>query len=232
VKWVVVATAVLLLLWVGVWIYFYIGLQGEQKAVAALKLNWPEVDYVSLLSRGKLYDLHTLPFTKPSAFERVVGLVLLDTRLTDLSPLADLPYLEMLHAEDTAVEDLSPLAALKRLDYLRVSGTRVRDISPLAGLPRLSDLDISDTAVRSIAPLTGKTSIHYLAMSGTPVTDFNPLATLVELYELKLDRTRITDTAPLMHLTHLSKLILPKETIDAAQAEALGKALRCKVERL
>jgi Leucine-rich repeat (LRR) protein len=66
------------------------------------------------------------------------------TRLSDLSPLAEMTELESLHVSFTEVSDLSPLAGLERLRGLSLYKTPVSDLSPLAGVPGLDLLTTPD----------------------------------------------------------------------------------------
>ena len=89
--------------------------------------------------------------------ERIVSVY---SKGSDLSPFANLSYLEELTAYSAKTSDLTPLAGLKSLDYLDVSGTQVRDLAPLTGLRNLRNLNISGTQVDDLTPLTGLQSLR------------------------------------------------------------------------
>ena len=72
-------------------------------------------------------------------------LVLWDTTIQDLSPLAKLTSLKSLHLWETPFKDLPPLARLTNLERLEVWQTPATDLSPLANLGKLKELYIRDT---------------------------------------------------------------------------------------
>ncbi len=69
------------------------------------------------------------------------------TRVTDLSPLREMPLLEHLDVQETNVKDLAPLAGLRRLEWLDLYGTLVVDYSPLYRLRGLRWLDLGHFAL-------------------------------------------------------------------------------------
>ena len=95
--------------------------------------------------------------------------------VSDLSPLAGLPQLELLDLARNAVLDLSPLAGLTRLSRLEISGNEISDLSPLAGLKRLSVLDLSRNVVSDLSPLAGHTHLWRLNLAGNAISNVEPL---------------------------------------------------------
>jgi hypothetical protein len=87
-------------------------------------------------------------------------LVLGNTQVSDLSPLAGLTGLGTLSLSNTPVSDLSPLAGLTGLGTLSLDSTEVSDLSPLAGLTGLKTLSLDETLVQDLRPLRG---VHKLA---------------------------------------------------------------------
>ena len=60
-------------------------------------------------------------------FHTVVGAEINDTKMSDLSPLADLKNLAGLYVDGTQVSDLSPLANMKNLIWLSVDNKQVSE---------------------------------------------------------------------------------------------------------
>ena len=130
--------------------------------------------------------------------------------LRDLAPLSSLKELKVLwiehatfDAKTAQVGRLSALAALTGLEHLVLHAVSLRDVSPLAKLERLEELDLSCTGV----------------------SDVTSLAALGRLKRLDLTRTLVRDVRPLAALTHLEWLGLSTGAVDAAQLEALQRAL-------
>ena len=123
------------------------------------------------------------PLTKYPRFE---SLNLLGTRVKDLTPLQQLRRLQTLDLTGTAVSDLEPLRELRNLQILSLMETRVTDLSPLARLSNLSSLDLTGAPVSDLSPLTELTGLKSLAITGTLVRDLSPLALLTQLETLSL----------------------------------------------
>ncbi|MGV9599609.1 NACHT domain-containing protein [Streptosporangium sandarakinum] len=87
--------------------------------------------------------------------------------VTDLTPLARRRGLEVLVLEESEVADLGPLADLPQLRYLHLQGSRrVRDLSPLADLEALHEVTLNGTApVLDLAPLAGRPGLRIAAGS-------------------------------------------------------------------
>lgn len=153
----------------------------------------------------------------------VLGLEVISTRVSDLSPIRGFPHLESLRCDGTGsdrrsvLSDLSPLAGLKltsfNCNYSQIADltplkgmplkavscayTRVRDLSPLAGAP-LKHLEFQGSLVSDLTPIRGLPLLS-LNCSMTAVTDFSPLSggRLTSLY---FDETRVSDLSPLATL--------------------------------
>jgi len=103
--------------------------------LASLKISGSNVTDDALRHVGRLTSLEAL--------------VLWDTAVQDLSPLAKLTSLKSLHLWETPVNDLSPLAKLTNLEHLEVWQTPVADLSPLANLEKLKELYVWGTPATS-----------------------------------------------------------------------------------
>ncbi|MBW3598969.1 MAG: hypothetical protein KY475_17065 [Planctomycetes bacterium] len=82
--------------------------------------------------------------------------------LLDLAPLVVL--------RDTNVSHLAPLAGISGLEGLDLSGTPVTDLSPLSGMTRMQYLWLIDTRVTNLAPLTGMTTATIYMDNSQPVS--------------------------------------------------------------
>ncbi len=125
------------------------------------------------------------------------------TQVGDVTPLAGLTSLQSLDLNSTQVGDVTPLAGLTSLQSLDLNYTQVGDVTPLAGLTSLQSLDLNSTQVGDVTPLAGLTSLQYLYLNSTQVGDVTPLAGLTSLQYLYLRNTQVTDVSPLAHLTNL-----------------------------
>jgi len=136
------------------------------------------------------------------------SLSLTNTQVTDLSPLSVLTQLNSLSLMNTQVTDLSPLSVLTQLNSLYLENTQVTDLSPLSVLTQLNRLFLINTQVTDLSPLSILTQLNSLYLINTQVTDLSPLSILTQLEELYLSNTQVTDLSPLCVLTQLNRLFL------------------------
>lgn len=67
-------------------------------------------------------------------FADVLIVVLDDTRVSDITPLQNLPHLNALSLRGSPVSDIEPLSDLTELDWVILKETNVTDLTPLVGL--------------------------------------------------------------------------------------------------
>ena len=171
---------------------------------------------------------HSLEMLPPGLAElkHLQRLILDETQISDLAPLAGLTALEHLSLDNTLVSDLAPLAGvmdfdaieafgdipslegLQKLTVLRLNQTRVSDITPIGHLKGLEILWLDDTQVFDLAALSGLANLKELWVGNTQVRDLSPLAGLDMFEALGLDKTLVSDLAPLAGLTKLKVLLL------------------------
>jgi internalin A len=118
--------------------------------------------------------------------------LLLDTKVTDLSPLENLEYLKVLDENSKpppedhrrwgspdekvlSIKDLTPLRRLHQLEHLGLYHTQVTDLTPLMELKKLKYLDISFTPVKDLSPLRGLDALFTLIIVNTEVESLEPL---------------------------------------------------------
>ena len=109
------------------------------------------------------------------------------TRLSDISMLADLTMLTRLELRDNHISDITPLAGLTQLEVLDISQNPLDggDISPLSGLNMLRELNIRETGLTDLAPVTNFTRLTYLNIHSNPdIPTLAPLANLAKLEQL------------------------------------------------
>lgn len=129
-----------------------------------------------------------------------------NTRISDLSPISDLTSLNLLNLSGSWVSDLSPIANLENLAELYCHSTKVSDISPLANLSNLVQLSLGETQVRELTHIEGLEKLEMLQCAATEVSDLAPLSGLTKLTELYLFKTRVSDLTPIAGLTELTDL--------------------------
>jgi Leucine-rich repeat (LRR) protein len=144
------------------------------------------------LRRLKLYSAKGVQSLDFAFGMRLDTLVLQESAVTDISPLAGMP-LGVLDLKMSQVEDLTPLEGME-LIWLSLERNPVVDISPLQGMP-IESLNLEGTQVTDISALKGM-PLKQLFIRRMPIESLEPIrgAPLKRLY---MDRTRIRTLEPL-----------------------------------
>lgn len=153
--------------------------KAERKATALLKVNQPVPDDIAI---------------------NVRELNLSWSDFSQISLLANFPYVQRLNFHETQISDISALKGMTQLETLDLSSTQISDISVLEGMTQLQRLYLSHTQISDISMLKGMTQLHSLYLDGTNIRDIKVLATLKQLNLVSLIDTSVTDWSPLDHL--------------------------------
>lgn len=162
-------------------------------------------------------DCHDLAFEDIAAIGKLSQLQRLNlnaTRVSTLSPLANLTRLQVLECRETNIVDITPLRRCGELQFLQLNGTRVRDLRPVSRLARLEELYLRDTFVDDIAPLANLKSLEFLGLRGTRVSNVSPLRNLTSLKWLDL-----RNTSAAIHELQALQRALPDCNIEIDQVD-------------
>ena len=131
-----------------------------------------------------------------------------DSQIVDLTPLASLRNLQLLHLSDNQITDITPLSSLSNLQELILYNNRVEDISPLENLNSLITLSLGNNSISDITPLIGLSRLRLLSLKNNPVSNLAPLSNLSSLRVLDLGETQILDITFLGNINSLEFLVL------------------------
>jgi hypothetical protein len=109
-----------------------------------------EIDGISFDEEGKL---------------KVGNLTPLDGKITDLSVIGSMVFLERLALIDQPVTSLGKLNELVLLNELYLNGSDVSDVSTLSSLPSLTTLHLEHTAVKDLSVLEQSQSLREVTVS-------------------------------------------------------------------
>ena len=127
-------------------------------------------------------------------------LSLVETSVSDLSPLVGLPNLTRLDLHSFNLYDITPIACMTNLTHLSLWGN-FSDITPIAGLTNLESLYLNWSQISDISALAGLTNLSILYLNENSISDLTPLAGLTNLTELILSGNQISDLTPLAGLS-------------------------------
>lgn len=142
------------------------------------------------------------PLTDITTLERLT-LYGSGTSVTDLTPLADSPVLEVLEIDNAPVTSLAAVASMPALDYLDLSSSQISDLTPLSALHNLSTLYLWGSKVADLGPLATVSTLERLYLENAPVSDLSPLGSMTSLRALSLYGTAVHDLAPIVGNTEL-----------------------------
>ena len=177
------------------------------RAAVGEALNKPDGDPITGAELARLTELYADFYRHDRGIESLTGLECA-TALTKLTLL------------NSQISDVSPLSGLTALTELWLWGNRISDVSALSGLTALTFLGLEDNQISDVSALSGLTALKKLLLSGNQISDVSPLSGLTALTELSFGDSRgasgnqISDVSPLSGLTALTHLWLPHNQIS------------------
>ena len=108
---------------------------------------------------------------------RLWDLVVLASDIGSLQGLEHAVNLRFLHLSDSRIVDLTPLANLGSLAVLKLYDNEISDISPLANLTHLEELNLAGNQITDFTPLLRLRNLEVIHVQGNP-GDITPLLTL------------------------------------------------------
>ena len=149
--------------------------------------------------------------------QRLTGLVVLSSDISNLQGLEHAENLRFLHITHSLISDLTPLKNLVSLQVLKIWDNEISDIKPLANLTNLEELHLSGNEITDISPLAELVNLRRLYLSTNQIEDVTSLSRLINLQILDLEGNLITDITPLKNLVSLEFLNINANVIDASQ---------------
>ncbi|WP_088809160.1 MULTISPECIES: MucBP domain-containing protein [unclassified Listeria] len=151
------------------------------------------------------------PIINLPKLKRIVGV---NTALTSLEGIQNLPSLEQLELGGDYIQDFSPLLGAKNLTsfsyesyrWLSSDYSAIDDISILAEMPNLQILNLNDNEVSDLSPLSGNSSIQTLILNKNNVQQLAPLENMNNLEVLYLNQNDLTSLDDLATLEGLEIL--------------------------
>ncbi len=104
-----------------------------------------------------------------SEFHYLVDVVCMDLghhNLSSIEFVRSMPNLQYLIIADTRVADLSPLAGLQKLEYLEAFLNGVEDLSPLLECPALRDVNLCFNDITDLSPLMEMEQLEHIWIAG------------------------------------------------------------------
>ncbi|HAZ13381.1 MAG: hypothetical protein A2X86_14845 [Bdellovibrionales bacterium GWA2_49_15] len=171
------------------------------KNLMALNLTGTNISDLTPLSR--LTKMRRLNLAKGTKNQK---------KITDISPLRDMFFLESLDLSMNDVQDIVPLMNMANIERLDLSGNnRIEDISSLRHMKFLTQFSYNCVVT---AQSVGPKEIKEIPCANPLLTDISPLKSLEYLEILKLPNHRIRDISPLAGLFNLSDLDLQHNLIE------------------
>ncbi len=138
----------------------------------------------------------------------VIGGYMNKWKISDMSPLKNLPQLQYLYLTTNQINDYSSLQSLTKLKTLYLHSNQIKDVSFLKGLTQLQILYLRSNEISDVSFLKYLTQLQSLDLSGNQISDASFLKDLRQLQSLKLRSNEISDINFLKELTQLQYLDL------------------------
>lgn len=179
---------------------WWTSLDPEWKLYFKSRFQLSKSDSVDL---GKLYKFVSVDSLNLSGKSQI-------KHLKPLSELRDLKFLDISH---TAIEDLSPIANITFLETLNLSSTPTAAIKFIKYSDKLRDLNISNTQVEDISELVNLTNLQVFKASNTAIQSFAVLNQFKNLKFLDLTESGFNSIENIKDLAVLEVLLLSKNYI-------------------
>lgn len=146
------------------------------------------------------------------------------TSITDFSPIANHPSLEVLRIRNTNIEEIKDILPLPKLKMLFAEKTKLKNLAGIKeGLPNIEVLWIWMTKLRNLDSLSDMKTLKDLNISDLKVNQFDFLSTLTDLEKIDLYNTSFTDFDLLNNLANLSYIRYTKdETVPEKYKKLVG----------
>ena len=113
--------------------------------------------------------------------------------ITDISALAACRELERLDLTGNKISDITPLMDIPGLKELVIKDNQVTDLRPLMALNTLAYINAEGNGITSTVPLGSLTGLKELHLAGNPISDYSGLSRLYSLETLGLEDTGLQD---------------------------------------
>lgn len=148
---------------------------------------------------------------------QIVGLSLVDTELTDLTPLADLPALRNLQLRNARIETIDGLPDPCPWERVNLAQNALRDIKPLLACADLKELDVSFNRLESLPDLRSLVRLEQLDARKNVLTDVGGIARHPILQRLDLGANRLASTDSLSNMPWLETLFLGSNALTSLE---------------
>ena len=113
--------------------------------------------------------------------------------ITDISALSACRELERLDLTGNKISDITPLMDIPGLKELVIKDNQVTDLRPLMALNTLAYINAEGNGITSTVPLGSLTGLKELHLAGNPISDYSGLSRLYSLETLGLEDTGLQD---------------------------------------
>jgi Leucine-rich repeat (LRR) protein len=139
----------------------------------------------------------------------------LNTEITDLSPLKDLPILATLYASSTGVTNCSVLGDCKTITTLELNGLGLTDISFLSDLPALSTIYLNDNKIKDVSPLSSHPDLSSVYLNRNQIKFLDSITDCPSLKKMELSGNSISNITAWTACPDITTLDLSKNSLSS-----------------
>ena len=132
--------------------------------------NFRQLEFISFDDDVPLTDILVL-----ADMENLIGVRMWGPRFRNMSPLVNLPNIEIIDLCGNEISEIPSLKNAPKLKELYVFGNNVSDVSILQDLTNLERLNLRENNITDISPLAELTNLKWLDLTHNPIHDWTPL---------------------------------------------------------
>jgi hypothetical protein len=148
-----------------------------------------------LIQNSKLSDLTPLAHLKNLKSMRIIS-----DQVEDLTPLAGITSLQSVNLDGNYIPDLSPLKNLPNLNELSLNNNNISDLTPLHSMKNLERLDVSDNFIETLEGTWNVPKLYRFSLNANLVKDLNFVTAIPSLLVIEFAYNQVTDISPLQSL--------------------------------
>ena len=147
----------------------------EQKLLDNFATEITKADALKIYSGLYLDNKNITSLDGIQYFKNLNSTDLSANKITDLTPLSELPYLIGLNLNNSQISDITLLSRLTELSVLGLNNNQISDITPLSELTELTHLSLERNQISNLVPLSKLHNLEYLSLEYNQISDLEPL---------------------------------------------------------
>ena len=144
---------------------------------------------ITIMDDHDIYNLMPL-----SIFKELEVLTVSNTKIKDIDPIVDLPYLTELNVPNNPIFEMPEIVKMQGLKKLNIENTSIEDLENIMQLTQLQQLNIAGTKIKKLKGIEKLVNLETLVINNTDIKSLKGIEKLPKLKDLKCYRTSIKES--------------------------------------